>query len=57
MYDYLLHQKIKAALIKCKIGKKEEDLSFYNDLIADALAIKSLYDDLYQRKRPSNTIL
>ncbi len=48
MYDYILHQQIKAALIKFKIGKEEDDLSFYSRLIANASAIKSLFDELYQ---------
>lgn len=48
MYDYLLHQQIKAALLKFKIGNEEDDLSFYSRLIANASAIKSLYDELYQ---------
>ena len=48
MYDYILHQQIKAALIKFKIEKEEDDLSFYSRLIANASAIKSLFDELYQ---------
>ena len=48
MYDYILHQQIKAALIKFKIDKEEDDLSFYSRLIANAPAIKSLFDELYQ---------
>ena len=49
MYDYLLHQKIKASLLKFKTGKEEDDLSFYSRLIANASAIKLLYDELYQQ--------
>ena len=49
MYDYLLHQKIKASLLKYKIGKGEEDHSFYTRLIANSAGIKSLYDALYQQ--------
>jgi hypothetical protein len=49
MYDYILHQKIKKALLKLKIGNTEEDLTFYSRLIADASVIKSLYDELYHQ--------
>jgi amylosucrase len=49
MYDYLLHQKIKAALLKLKIGNGEDDLAFYSRLIANAAVIKSLYDELYHQ--------
>jgi amylosucrase len=48
MYDYLLHQQIKASLLKLKIGRSEDDLSFYSRLIANASAIKSLFTELYQ---------
>ncbi|MBC7509410.1 MAG: hypothetical protein H7320_11790 [Ferruginibacter sp.] len=49
MYDYLLHQQIKASLLKFKVGKAEDDLSFYSRLIANASVIKSLYDELYHQ--------
>ncbi|MDB5276752.1 MAG: alpha-amylase [Ferruginibacter sp.] len=49
MYDYLLHQKIKSALLKFRVGKEEDDLSFYSRLIANASTIKSLYDELYRQ--------
>ena len=47
MYDYLLHQKIKASVLKFKIGKEEDELSFYSRLIANAATIQSLYNELY----------
>ena len=57
MYNYLLHQKIKAALLKNKISNQQEDgLSFYSRLIANAAAIKSLYDQLYQQ-HPNGAML
>ncbi|CAN5412953.1 alpha-amylase family glycosyl hydrolase [soil metagenome] len=49
MYDYLLHQKIKSALLKFRIGKEEDNLSFYSRLIANISVIKSLYDELYRQ--------
>ena len=49
MYDYLLHQQIKASLLKFKVGKAEDDLSFYSRLIANASVTKSLYDELYHQ--------
>ncbi len=48
MYDYLLHQKIKEALLKFNIGNKEDDLSFYSRLIANASTIQSLYNEIYK---------
>jgi len=48
MYDYQLHQKIKTVLAKNNISiGKEQGLSFYTRLIANAAAIKILYDELY----------
>ena len=54
MYDYLLHQKIKASLLKFSIGKEEDELSFYSRLIANAANIQSLYNELYQHHSQGN---
>ena len=56
MYDYSLHQNIKASLIKNKIGKDEEDHSFYTRFIANIATIKSLYDEVYQH-HPQGVVL
>ena len=49
MYDYLLHQEINSALLKFRIGKEEDDLSFYSRLIANGSTIQSLYHELYKQ--------
>ena len=50
MYDYLLHQKINAALANNKISAgNKEDLSFYSRLLANAATIKILYTELYHQ--------
>ena len=48
MYDYLLHQKIKSSLLKFRIGKNEDNLSFYSRLIANGSTIQSLYNEIYK---------
>ncbi|WP_394767551.1 amylosucrase [Ferruginibacter sp.] len=55
MYDYLLHQEIKSALLKFRIGKEEGDLSFYSRLIANGSTIQSLYHELYKQHPRAGT--
>lgn len=55
MYDYLLHQEINSALLKFRIGKEEDDLSFYSRLIANGSTIQSLYHELYKQHPRAGT--
>ena len=55
MYDYLLHQEINSALLKFRIGKEEDDLSFYSRLIANGSTIQSLYHELYKHHPRAGT--
>lgn len=50
MYDYLLHQKINAALADNSItAGNKKDLGFYSRLMANAATIKTLYAELYHQ--------